>query len=266
MSEQGEKEMTRSSRGAGSATSTGELRDALVAFSDEVFEAMQRLLQAQHDLTHAVLGGTGRDAGDRPAAQDDGEEADSSYAEDSDGEAEDEAGDLGDGGAYDEDIEEEPVSDEAEQDEDTDDVEDEDEQGEAADDLEDEDEDEDEQGEAADDLEDRRGPRAARPCVVDPPTFACCRAGHEDLVTPQTLRRDRTGGSRPAPRPRPPTKRVSRGEATVGQVGEVSMGWSGRCRHAERRGEQQPPTRFTDPRVGDQPVRVVEPDAAVELT
>jgi hypothetical protein len=79
-----------SAQGSGSASSrpANQLRDAVIAFSNEVFESVQGLLRAQHELTRAMLsaqlaagateersgGGEDQDA-DLPADQDRSEAA-----------------------------------------------------------------------------------------------------------------------------------------------------------------------------------------------
>src|SRR5689334_13684749 len=123
-SEQGDK-LTTSSQRSASQASVGELRDALVAFSDEVFESMQRLLRAQHDLTKVILGSVQfpapRRRGDDDASGDAaGDEAGEVMDEGADDEGADDEGAEVEGGV----IDEEPVSAEDEQDEEADILED----------------------------------------------------------------------------------------------------------------------------------------------
>ena len=57
--------MTKSPQQASGSTSSGTadpLLEAMAAFSDEVFEATQRLLKAQQQMTRAVLGRGDQDA------------------------------------------------------------------------------------------------------------------------------------------------------------------------------------------------------------
>src|SRR5690349_13938182 len=102
--------MTTSPQQATGSTSSGSaspLLEAMAAFSDEVFEATQRLLKAQQQMTRAVLERAGQDAitgEEEPAGQHD---RDDQLTDEQPGEV-DEAGDVEDEEPVDE-ADEEPV-------------------------------------------------------------------------------------------------------------------------------------------------------------
>jgi hypothetical protein len=102
--------MTTSPQQASGSTSSGSaspLLEAMAAFSDEVFEATQRLLKAQQQMTRAVLDRAGQDAiagEEEPAGHQD---RDDQLRDEQPGEV-DEAGDVEDEEPVDE-ADEEPV-------------------------------------------------------------------------------------------------------------------------------------------------------------
>jgi hypothetical protein len=94
--------MTKSSQQASGSTSSGTadpLLEAMAAFSDEVFEATQRLLKAQQQMTRAVLGRGDQDGIARDEESADGQDRD-------DDELADEP--LGEVDEADDDVEDEP--------------------------------------------------------------------------------------------------------------------------------------------------------------
>src|SRR5690349_9203697 len=102
--------MTMSPQQASGSTSSGSaspLLEAMAAFSDEVFEATQRLLKAQQQMTRAVLGRAGQDAiaGEEESAGQ--HDRDDQLTDEHPGEV-DEAGDVEDEEPVDE-VDEEPV-------------------------------------------------------------------------------------------------------------------------------------------------------------